>query len=66
MEALQKSLRSRRLYRCHACNWRGWGDETALRWTPPQDLPTPEPLDLVVVDDGFGSKGDSPPASDQR
>jgi hypothetical protein len=37
VERVQRSLREERLFRCHACNWRGWlvpvehmeADETA-------------------------------------
>jgi hypothetical protein len=54
----------KRLHRCHACGWRGWGTETLA----PADLgdvrePNAPPPDLHAIDRGLAS---APPEPDKK
>lgn len=48
-ETVRKYLTFKRLYRCHACGWRGWGHETASSPAPPVRV-VPPPLDGTRLD----------------
>lgn len=47
-EHMKKWFVSTRPFRCHVCDWRGWGEQS----TPPQDAPLApsRPLDVAALD----------------
>ena len=62
-ERLRRELTSKRPYRCHACNWRGWAPDAMLVTSPhaivPEaaddvtEPPAPPP-DLAAIDAALG------------
>jgi hypothetical protein len=52
LERVRRQFSMKRLFRCNACGWRGWGIETARAVTAPEmraaDSPPPD-LDAIDV-----------------
>jgi predicted RNA-binding Zn-ribbon protein involved in translation (DUF1610 family) len=64
IEKLLRRYSFRRQFRCHSCGWRGWYDETRLRYPAPArsvELPAPDAEDLIPSID---LNAELPPASE--
>ncbi len=50
-EKYRKARTNKRIYRCHACSWRGWLFENELRFPPVStiDIPAPEVEDPILI-----------------
>ena len=62
-EKLMRKYSFKRQFRCHACEWRGWLDETRLRYPAPpmtEAAPVRDPRDVIPT---FDLNGDIPPVS---
>jgi hypothetical protein len=55
-ERLRRELTSKRPYRCHACNWRGWAPDNLLIAAAGDVADAPaSPPDLHAIDSALGS-----------
>ena len=64
MERLHRQFSMKRLHRCQACGWRGWGLET-LKPAEPGDIResgSPAP-DLQAIDRALGAERAADPSS---
>ena len=55
-ERLRRGFSHKRVFRCQACDWRGWGAGTE-HWMPGQDAPlteVPPPPDIDAIDRALG------------
>ena len=54
-ERYRRQLTSKRPYRCHACNWRGWGPDNLLVAAAGDVTDAPaSPPDLHAIDSALG------------
>jgi hypothetical protein len=69
VERLRRQFSRKRLYRCQACGWRGWGIETesdaAGREQLASELPPPDlsAIDAALEHVATRPAGDTPPRS---
>lgn len=75
-EVRRKEISGKRPFRCHVCSWRGWIDETALRFPssaqkplPPEIVGKDVPIPDLQLDEDAPSKdrsSPSPPATGKQ
>ena len=62
-ERFRRQLTTKRPYRCHACNWRGWAPDGTQAVAPGDVLDTPSaPPDLASIDSALEDNAKNPGA----
>jgi hypothetical protein len=53
-ERFRRGFTVRRIFRCHACNWRGWGDDLERPGgAAAQSLNEPPPPNMAAIDEAM-------------